>query len=230
MRARITWWHLARGAIARPGTSREFVDDVLGELAGRGFGLSAWMTFIGRSLVRSLEQVRERPAAAGEVTAIHLIAGAAGSRRWALLSWFLCISHLGLLGESTTLGWPNRLTLVRALLPALAPHSRSTSLVAMGTDLADGWLASHGRETAFGAFADPIADGVFWSWYALRWEPSRWLRWVPMTIFGALLAGISSAYFVRGRAIDYPRLSAWRYAAAAAEILLATRILRITAR
>ena len=220
-------WLANRETIARSKESRRFVDDLLGELARGRFGPSAWGGFIGRSLVRSIDQVRMRPAAATEMTALHMLAYAAGGRRWALVSWFMGITHLGLLGERSTLGWPNRLTLLRALLPALAPASRWTSLVALATDFADGRLAECGNESAFGAFADPIADGAFWSWFALRWEPNRWLRWAPITLFAASVAGISATYFVRGRTIDYPRPQAVRYASAGAQILLTLRALRV---
>ena len=178
---------------------------------------------------RSFEQVRNRPAAAVDVTAVHLFVSRPGSRRWAFASWLLCITHLGLLGERQTLGWPNRLTLLRALLPSLAPASRWTPLVALVTDFADGRLARMGVETAFGAFADPIADGAFWSWFALRWEPSR-LRWVPLSLFAASVAGITATYFSLGRTIDYRRPLAVRYASAAAQILLTLRWLRLVAR
>jgi hypothetical protein len=218
-------WLARRDAIPRSAESRRFVDDILGELSSRHFVPSAWGDFLGRSAVRSVTQIRIRPAAAIEVTVLHLLASA-GSPRWAFGSWLLCITHLGLLGERSTLGWPNRLTVLRALLPSLAPRARWTSLVAMATDFADGRLARRGEESAFGAFADPIADGVFWSWYALRWDPNRWVRWVPLTIFVASVAGISAAYLARGRAIDYPRLMAVRYASSAAQILLTLRALR----
>jgi hypothetical protein len=215
-----------RSPIARPNASRQFVDEILTELAGHGYRPSAWATFLGRSAVRSVEQVRDRPTASAEVTALHLAAWILGGRRWALGSWFLVMAHLGLLGERSTLGWPNRLTLLRGLLPAIGPDSRATALVALITDLADGPLARRGSETAFGAFADPIVDGVFWSWYALRWERNRWLRWGPVLWFGALTGAIAAAYFARGRTIDYPRPEAFRYVAAAAQILLTVRILR----
>ena len=205
------------------------MDEILGELSSRRFRPSAWAAFIGRSLVRAVAQLRIRRAAATEVTVIHVLAAAAGSRRWAFASWFLCITHLGLLGERSTLGWPNRMTLLRALLPSLAPASRWTPLVAMATDFADGRLARRGEESAFGAYADPIADGAFWSWYALCWEPNSWLRWVPITLFAAAIAGISTAYFARGRSIDYPRPMSVRYASAAGQILLALRSLRSVA-
>ncbi len=65
----------------------------------------------------------------------------------------------------------NALTLVRLLLaPALAAAVLSGApvtaaalfLLAIGTDLADGWVARrYGEETPFGAFADHAADAVF---------------------------------------------------------------------
>jgi phosphatidylglycerophosphate synthase len=222
-------WLANRDAIERSAESRRFVDEILSDLSSRHFVPSAWGDFLGRSLVRSVAQIRIRPAAATEVTVLHLLASA-GNRSWAFGSWLMCITHLGLLGERSTLGWPNRITLIRALLPALAPNSRWTSLVAVATDFADGRIAQRREESAFGAFADPIADGVFWSWFALRWEPNRWLRLVPITLFVSSVAGISAAYFARGRTIDYPRLQAIRYASAAAQILLTLRAVRSIAR
>ena len=219
-------WHVNRLPIARSAESRRFVDQILAELAAGRFGPTAWATFIGRSLVRSATEARMRPAAAAEVTALHLLEGAVGSRRWAALSWFLSITHLGLLGDRSTLGWPNRLTLLRSLLPSLAPDSRWTSVVALATDFMDGRLARRGAESAFGAFADPIADGVFWSWYALRWESNRGLRWAPITLFAATTAAIAAAYFARGRTIDYPRLMAVRYASGTTQVMLALRAMR----
>jgi CDP-alcohol phosphatidyltransferase-like enzyme len=223
-------WLANRGAIARPRDSRQFVDDILAELAARHFAPTAWVRFMGRSLARSVDEVRIRPTAAAELTAIHLVAGAAGSWRWALTSWFLCITHLGLLGDSPSLGWPNRLTLLRALLPSLAPHWPKASVIALATDFADGRLARAGGKSAFGAFADPIADGVFWSWYALRWEHNSWLRWVPITLFTGSTAAIATGYFARGRTIDYPRPMAVRYLSAAVQIMLAVRTVRLIVR
>jgi len=223
-------WSASRGVIARSRDGRQFVDDILTELAARRFAPTAWVRFMGRSLARSVDQVRIRPTTAAELTGIHLVAGAAGSWRWALTSWFLCITHLGLLGDSPTLGWPNRLTLLRALLPSLVPDSPQASVIALATDFADGRLARAGGESAFGAFADPIADGVFWSWYALRWEHNPWLRWVPITLFGGSAAVIAIAYFGRGRTIDYPKPPAVRYLSAVTQITLAVRTLRLIER
>ena len=219
-------WFASRGAIARSDESRRFVDHILSELATNRFGLHAWGRFLRRSVERSADQARMRPIAAAEITALHAVAWAAGTWRWTLASWILAITHLGLLGERTTLGWPNRVTLVRALLPSVAPNSRWVSFVALATDLADGHLARRGEESAFGEFADPIADGVFWSWFALRREPNRWLRWAPLTLFVFSTAGIATAYFARARVIDYPRPTALRYASAVTQILLTLRALR----
>ena len=219
-------WLAKRDAIPRPPESREFVNDVLGQLIARRFSPAAWSTFLARSVDRSVDQLRQRPAATAELTALHLLASAAGRWRWAMASWVLCITHVGLLGERSTLGWPNRLTLLRALLPALAPASRWPALVALVTDFADGRLARKGRESAFGAFADPIADGAFWSWFALRWETDGWLRWVPTVMFAGTVGAIAAAYFVRGRTIDYPRPMALRYLSGATQIALTLRALR----
>lgn len=159
------------------------------------------------------------------MTAIHLLGRAAGRPRWASISWFLCITHLGLLGERSKLGWSNRLTLLRALLPVFMPNCRRSVLVALATDFADGRLARNGEETAFGAFADPIADGVFWSWFALRWEPHRWLRRLPITLFATSLGAFTVAYFATGRAIDYPRPLALRYISGFMQVVFTVRAL-----
>src|SRR5579859_6195739 len=110
---RSSQWLGGRGAIERSAESRRFVDDLLARLASRHFVPRAWGDFMSRSLVRSVMQIRIRPAAATEVTVLHLLASA-GNRSWTLGSWLMCITHLGLLGERSTLGWPNRLTLLRA--------------------------------------------------------------------------------------------------------------------
>ena len=219
-------WLANRDPILRTLESRQFVDDILGRLAASNFGLSAWAGFFARSIVRSAAQARARPIAAGEVTAIHLVASVRGNWRWTSIGWLLCVTHLGLLGDRSTLGWPNRLTLLRGLLPALAPASRWISLAALATDFADGRLARSGEQSAFGAFADPIADGVFWSWYALRWERNRWLRWLPLTAFTATMAAISAGYFGLARTIDYPRPISLRYLSGAAQTVIALRAFR----
>ncbi|HKW71207.1 MAG TPA: CDP-alcohol phosphatidyltransferase family protein [Candidatus Dormibacteraeota bacterium] len=212
-----------RPQIARSDESRKFVDDLLGDLSARRFRPGAWVLFFGRSMVRSVDQARARPVAAAELTAYHLLAWRFGGRRWTLVSWLLTITHLGLLGESRTMGWPNRLTVLRGLLPSFARPSPWTAVAALASDFTDGRLARRAGETAFGAFADPIADGVFWSWYALRRERNRWLRWAPLAIFAVSTAAIAGAYFVSGRAIDYPRPIALRYVSAATQIAIALR-------
>jgi hypothetical protein len=75
------------------------VDQILAELAAGRFGPTAWTTFLGRSLVRSVAQARKRPLAVTEVSVLHLLAGAAGSRRWALVSW--CWAPITLFAATT---------------------------------------------------------------------------------------------------------------------------------
>lgn len=215
----------SRPQIQRPEGSRRFVDAVIGDLATERLSLKAWARFLGRSIERSIEQARMHSAVAAEVTALHAVA-AAGSWRWALWSWLLCITHLGLLGERASLGSANRLTIARGLLPAVAPDSRWTSILALATDLADGLLARRGEESAFGGFADPIADGVFWSTFALRWERNHWLRWAPLAVFGVAAGAIAVSYFARGRTIDYPRLIAVRYLSVGMQVALTLRALQ----
>lgn len=219
-------WLAGRDTIARTPEGRLFVDHILSDLAAGGFRPAAWSSFWARSIARSAAQARLRPFAVAEATVMHLIAGAVGSRRWAAASWLLCVTHLGLLGDSATLGWANRLTLLRGLLPGLAPDSRASALVALGTDFLDGTMARRSRESAFGAFADPIADGIFWSWYALRWEKNRWLRWAPAAVFATTVGAIAGEYFAKSRTIDYPRLSAGRFVSAAAQVALTVRAMR----
>ncbi len=226
MVARLRTWPGDRAAIKRPPDSRRFVDGILAELAARRYRPTAWARFAGRSLMRSVDQARIRPVAVAEVTALHVLAGRAGNIPWVSASWFLSVTHLGLLGHRSTLGWPNRLTLIRALLPAVTEGARWSATLAIATDFLDGRLARRAGSSAFGEFADPIADWIFWSWYALRWERSPWLRWVPITLFTTSAAGITVAYFRRARTVDYPRPMAMRYISAAVQILFTIRSLR----
>ncbi len=100
---------------------------------------------------------------------------------WAILSFDLAL-HLGLMvnlesGElQRSLGWPNRLTELRALAAvwvawgahwatggAYLPLVLVFGLAAV-TDLLDGWLARRRHaSTRWGRIYDPIVDGVFFS-------------------------------------------------------------------
>ena len=100
---------------------------------------------------------------------------------WAVLSLDLAL-HLGLMvnlesGElQPSIGWPNRLTELRALAAvwvAWGAHWATGGVylplvlvfgLAAVTDLLDGWLARRGHaSTRWGRIYDPIVDGVFFS-------------------------------------------------------------------
>lgn len=137
-------------------------------------------------------------------------------------SWALAMTHLGLLGpQRRSIGLPNLLSLLRANLPT----TRWAPLVAVGSDRADGWLASLTTPTAFGAYADPLADAVFWTRHASTQELSRVLRAVVAAAWVLPLAAIVTGYFAASRAIDYPRPLLVRHLSAGLQCLLAARAL-----
>lgn len=145
------------------------------------------------------------------------------------MTWSLTITHLGLLGEeNTTLGWPNRLSLLRANLPALGDrHPSVAALLALGSDFLDGRLArSRGKETGFGAFADGLADVVFWSWFVLRVEPSPAVRALALGLWVAPPVVITAAYFKEGRTIDFPRPQAFRLVSVGCQLMVGARAVR----
>jgi phosphatidylglycerophosphate synthase len=139
----------------------------------------------------------------------------------------MATTHLGLLGSGQDrLGWPNRLSLLRANLPALnRPPAPATAVLALATDWADGWLARHGGETDFGGYADPLADIVFWVWYLHHHEPSRILRVLGTALWLAPAVAVTAAYFIRGRTIDVPRPMAGRNLSVGLQVLVAARAL-----
>ena len=170
----------SRAPIRPNDSSREFVDEILGELAASRWSARGWAAFLARSSARSWQQVLEHPLAALEITVAHSLLFASRPRSWPLGSWALAVTHLGLLGDTRHgLGWANRLSLLRANLPAMVrPPSPWTAIAALTTDWADGWLARRGDDTAFGGYADALADVAFWTWYVGYHEPSRALRTV----------------------------------------------------
>jgi CDP-alcohol phosphatidyltransferase len=82
-----------------------------------------------------------------------------GSRIRIASSALLAVTHLGLLGEGNrSLGIANGLSLVRANLPP----RRWAAPVALVSDFVDGAFARGLKPTAFGSYADPLADLSFW--------------------------------------------------------------------
>lgn len=152
---------------------------------------------------RSCEQIRLHPRAAAQVTVLHLALGPVCRRQPVVLvgSWVLAITHLGLLGHGRdSIGVANALSLLRANLPLMP----TAPLLALVTDLADGWIARSTRPTAFGGYADGLADVTFWTRFATR-RSGRLLGGLALAGYLLPATAIVVAYFVRGGVIDYPR-------------------------
>jgi hypothetical protein len=219
-----------RPPVRRPEESRAFTDGLLRALRDAGFTPSAWARFLADSTNRSLQEARSRPIAAAEVTALHLGLFSIRPHPATVATWLLSITHLGLMGPAGRgLAAADALTLARANLPALARGRRSewTAVAALVSDVADGWLARRsGGQSAFGAYADSIADVGFWTWFTWRHEPSHRLRAAAAAVWLAAPITLTCAYFWLGRTVDYPRPRAARYTSAALQILIAVRALR----
>lgn len=216
-----------RSAPQRPPGSREFTDRVLADLRAARWSPRGWARFLAESAERSVAEAVRRPLAAAEVTALHAAVFTARPGWWAPVSWLLPVTHLGLLGERSTLGWANRLSLVRGLLPAVAAE-RAPWLAgaALATDWADGRVARAELPTAFGFYADALADAAFWTWFALRHERSWTLRAAAVTAWALPAAGVTVIYLAGGRSTDYPRLVVVRNASVVLQVWLAARVLR----
>jgi phosphatidylglycerophosphate synthase len=216
-----------RAGVTRSPQTRAFVDEILGELRRSGWSPTGWAGLMCRSLVRSWEDASQHPRAAAELILGHAVAAAVRPGAWLSASAVLTITHLGLLDEGRDgLGWANRLTLLRANLPALVPSAPGwMAAAALASDWADGHLARRGDETAFGAYADALADVAFWTWYVLRREDDRVLRRLALFLWLGPAAAVTTAYFVRGRSIDYPRVIAVRNLSVAVQVLVTLRAL-----
>jgi phosphatidylglycerophosphate synthase len=212
-----------RSPISRMAESRSFVDEVLRDLADGRWRAPAWGRFAARNLERSWDQARARRGAATELTALCLLCTAARPTPWLPTVWILALTHLGLLGERRSLGWANRLSLARAVLPGLLPATWRTAVIALATDFADGRIARRYGSTAFGSYADPLADLAFWSWFALSRERNTWLRWLPFALWWLPATAITVTYFARGQSVDYPRPLIVRYASGFLQVLLTLR-------
>lgn len=229
-------YRVAEG-IRDPG-SRQRSDELLAGLREGGWRPRAWARFLARSACLSCAAATVRPRAAAEVTALHAVlfgliqstgsrqkADSCRGRAWVAVSWLLAITHLGLLGEHRSLGLANVLTLARASLPAFGP-GRWAGAAAVAGDVLDGVLArGRGDVTAFGAYADALADTAFWTWFAARYEPSRVLRAAVLATWAAPAVAVTGASLALGRMAEAPRPAVIRPAAALAAVL-AARALR----
>lgn len=215
---------LMRPPVERPVGSREFVDSALGDLREGGYRPRDWARFILRCGQRSLEQIAAHPRAALETIALHgVLVAVGGPRLRVACNALLAITHLGLLGDGNRpLGFANYLSLVRAGLPP----RRWAALVALATDFADGAFARGPRSTAFGSYADPLADVVFWAAVAFQPGTGKVGRAAVLGLWICPAAAIVLAYFARGSAIDYPRPLLVRRLSALTQALLAWHLLR----
>ncbi len=208
-------------------SSREASDQLLAVLRDGGWRPRAWVSFIALATVRSVDAGGARPRALVESTIIHLpflLLSRGSGRVWVLTSWLMAVTHLGMLGERTTLGVPNVLTLVRGNLPAV-DHlmSRALPIISLATDFADGKIARRtGTVTSFGAQADFLADTAFWTWFIARHEPSRAVKLAALAAWAAPVIGVTAASISRGRMVDLPR-AWWFRPAAIVEVLIGAR-------
>ena len=214
-----------RPPVRPPEPARAFVNAALAELANERWSPGAWAHFLTLSGRRSLADARQRPWAMGEGLGLGALLWASGHRRAGVLVTSMVVSHLGMLeGPDRGLGWANRLTLVRAMLPALVPDRPvAGAAAALLTDLADGRVARRTHPTAFGAYADSITDLVFWSWFAARHEPDRLCRTACLSVWLAPFLTVTVLYFARGRSVDYPRPFAYRALAVGCQVAVALR-------
>ena len=213
-----------RPPIGRPPESRRFTDRALADLRAEHYSPGGWARFFVRCGARSFEQIRLRPRAAVEVTAVHIALAPVAWRRPVVLviSWLLAMTHLGLLGAGRdSIGIANCLSLFRANLPL----TRTAPLLAMTSDLADGWIARRTRPTAFGGYADGLADLTFWTRFATQ-RSGRLLGGLALAGWLSPAIAIIIGYFVRGAVIDHPRPMWTRWLSAALECVIAAEALR----
>jgi hypothetical protein len=216
-----------RPAINVPSGVRSFVDDELAALKRSRWSLNGWRRFVVANLRRSAADVRQHPGAFIELSVEHAAIWLLRRKGWTAVSWVMASTHLGLLGDAPRgLGWPNRLSILRANLPVLAPDTAVSGVVELGSDALDGALArAFGDETAFGGYCDVLADLAFWTWFAMRWETNPLVRRTEIASMLAPLVLVMAACFVRGRAFEHPRPIAGRNVQVAMQALLTVRAL-----
>lgn len=209
--------------------SRTATDALLAGLASGGWGPRSWVRFAAATSTRSLDQARKHPRAVLEATALHTALGLLAGRehrRWVATSWVMTVTHLGMLGPSTSLGAASAVTLVRANLPGMAVASPWLAVAAVVSDRVDGMLARRAGPTQFGHYADSLADSAFWAWFAYRNETDRRLLATAAVAWVAPVAAVTAISFKRGRMVEVPRV-AWLRPAAAMQAVLALRAIRL---
>jgi phosphatidylglycerophosphate synthase len=214
-----------RAPIARSANARAFVDTTLAALRESRWSLRGWTRFLAANMRRSCADALLHKRAFAELSCAHFLLWLAVRKPWPAVSWLMAATHLGLLGdEARSVGWSNRLSLLRANLPVLLPDSPMVAVLALASDFVDGTVArALDDETAFGAYCDALADVAFWTWFAARFETNALLRRtaVAMTILPPLV--VTAAYLARGRTLDYPRPVLGRNVYVALQTLLTLR-------
>jgi hypothetical protein len=208
--------------------SRAFVDAALAMLRTDRWSATGWARFAGRIARRSARQAAAHPRAAAELTVLHAgfaLAGRGRGRWWIVISWLMAVTHLGLLGDRRSVGWPNVISLARANLPVTGgPLGRWVGVAAVVSDKLDGTLARRTGPTMFGFYADSLADAAFWTWLGIGHEPSRWLRVASLAAWAAPVVAVTVASFGKGEMVEGPRPMLLR-PAAVLQIVLAVRAL-----
>jgi len=209
--------------------SRAFTNAALADLRAERWSPSGMARFAGRVAVRSAGQVLAHPRAAAELTLLHggfAAAGRGRGRRWIATSWLMAVTHLGLLGERRSVGWPNVISLARANLAVTGePLGRWVGVAAMVSDKLDGTLARRSAPTVFGFYADSLADAAFWTWLGAGHEPSRWLKAASLAAWAGPVVAVTAASLSKGEMVESPRPVLLR-PAVAMQAVLALRTLQ----
>ncbi len=235
----------------------EWTSAALARLSADRTNPLAWAAFLRDSFGRWLEDGRQMPAlrrslriwllvCSGTTLLAHALASGRrpdkASLAWALATSLMADWHLGMIPSPTDpsptrLGLPNRLTLLRAFLPAAlmgrikgrkAQRLRTAvALSALISDFVDGYVAKRtNARTHFGSVADPLADAAVWITLATTGPRSRYRRriaWLTSTRHGApVLLGLLVT-FSRGRTYDWRSNKLGRWSSALLAILLALR-------
>lgn len=213
--------------------SRAATNALLVALKQDRWGSRAVVRFLGQAADRSARQAARRPRALMQITTLHglLLALARHRRpgpRWVATSWTLSVLHLGLLEERDRLSPADALTLLRGNLPAtVLGASHWSGALAIALDLADGRLARRqGTVSPFGDYADSFADAAFWTWLALRHEPSRTVRAAAITAWAVPVVTVTAIGVRRGTMPERPRPALLRPAAAMQGIVALRHLLR----
>lgn len=217
--------------------SHAATDALLGMLRKDRWTPRAVARFLWQATDRSVRQAARRPRALVEITALHCLLLAVPpdhdrdrgrGRGWVTTSWTLCVLHLGLLERRDRLSPADALTLIRGNLPALAMGSnRWSGVLAIASDLADGCLARHQATVSpFGDYADSFADAAYWTWLALRHEPSRTVRAAAIAAWAVPVVTVTAVGIRRGTMSERPRPTLLRPAAAMQGIVALRHFLR----